>query len=235
MKRILVLGLGKFGSRLCHALQERRSARVYAFDRQEKSIERIAEVVHTAASGDLDDPEALKAFLAQVGQIDAAVVSLGDHINTSILVALQLREAGVPKIVIKAVDPNHRRVLEAIDSGFPGEPRFQVLIPELDAADRLARAVSSDFVSGELPLGPGLSILEVTCPKELSGKPLRDLDLRNRYHLTVIGHRTAPQNGEGPGDLVFATPDTQLPAGGLIMVVGSQEHLEAFEREFGDH
>lgn len=256
MKRILVLGLGKFGTRVCQSLRERRGVRVFAFDLQEKAIERIAEAVHTAASGDLDDPDALKAFLEQIGEVDTAVVSLGDHVNTSILAALQLREAGVPRIVVKAVDSNHRRVLEAIDTGFPGERRFQVLIPELDAADRVARAVASDFVSGELPLGSGLSIMEVTCPKELSRASLRELELRSRYHLTVIGYRTSAaraagaaeteaetevegqgkvdgeSEGEGKGDLVFATPDTQLPEGGLIMVVGKQEDLEAFERKF---
>ncbi|MEO6597337.1 MAG: TrkA family potassium uptake protein [Planctomycetota bacterium] len=233
MKRILILGLGKFGNRVCQALAGRRGVRLFAFDMQERSIERIAASVHTACSGDLDDPEALKAFLAQIGEIDAAILSLGKQVNTSILAALQLRESGVPNILIKAVDLNHKRVLEAIDGGFSGDRRFRVLIPELDAADRLARSVASDFVTGELPLGSGLSIMEVTCPKELSSAPLKSLDLRNRYHITVIGYRVGAALNDDQGDLVFATPETVLPEGGLIMVVGKQEDLEALERKFG--
>ncbi|HEX5053990.1 MAG TPA: TrkA family potassium uptake protein [Planctomycetota bacterium] len=236
MKKILVLGLGKFGNRVCKALAGRRSVRVYAFDVEERTVERLAPTVHTAGAGDLDDPEALKAFLAQVGDIDSAVISLGDNVNTSILAALQLREAGVANIVIKAVDPNHRRVLEAIDAGFPGDRHFQVLLPELDAADRLARTVASDFVTGELPLGSGLAIMEVTCPKELAGVPLKELDLRSRFHLTVIGYRARGESSESSddrGDLKFASPDTALPEGGSIMIVGKQEDLEALERKFG--
>lgn len=233
MKRILVLGLGKFGSRVCQAMAGRRGVRVFAFERQEKAIERIAASVHTAGAGDLDDPDALKDFLREIGDVDVAVISLGDRINTSILAALQLREAGVPQIVIKAVDQNHRRVLEAIDDGFPGDRRFQVLIPELDAADRLARTVASDFVASEVQLGPGVGMMEVRCPKALSGVPLRDLDLRGRHHITVIGYRTSDEDGSGDGDLVFATAETALPEGGWLMVVGRHEDLQALERRFG--
>jgi trk system potassium uptake protein TrkA len=232
MKKILVLGLGKFGSRICQALAERRGVRVFAFDQEDKVIERIAAKVHTAGSGDLDDPDALKAFLAQIGDVDAAVISVGDNVNTSILAALQLREAGVPRIVIKATDTNHRRVLEAIDHGFPGERRFQVLIPELDAADRLARTVASDFVAGELPLGSGLGVMEFTCPAELSSAPLKDLDLRRRLHITVIGYRT-PEGADGEsGEMTLGTPDTVLPEGCLVTVVGRHEDLQALERKF---
>lgn len=233
MKRILVLGLGRFGTQVCKALAGRHGTRVFALDRNDKIIERIAPIVHTAGAGDLDDPEALKAYLTQVGAIDAAIISLGDNVNSSILAALQVREAGVPHIVIKAVDPNHKRVLEAIDHGFAGDKRFEVLIPELDAADRLARAISSDFVAGELPLGSGLAIMEVSCPSEFSGRPLRELDLRNRFHVTVIGYRSKVAEGAEPGELVFATPETSLPEGGLIMIVGKQDSLEALERKFG--
>ncbi len=233
MKRILVLGLGKFGTHVCKALSGRHGVRVYALDRQEKVVERIASLVHTAGAGDLDDPEALKSFLGEVGEVDAAIISLGDHVNSSILAALQVREAGVPHIVIKAVDPNHKRVLEAIDQGFAGDQRFEVLIPELDAAERLARTVSSDFVAGEMSLGSGLAMMEVACPAEFSGAPLRELDLRNRFHLTVIGYRNKVEAGAPPGELVFATPETSLPEGGLIMIVGRQDDLQALERKFG--
>lgn len=233
MKRILVLGLGKFGSRICQVMAGRRGVRVYAFEKQDKAAERIAASVHTVGSGDLDDPEALKSFLSEVGEIDTAVISVGDRVNTSILAALQLREAGVPRIIIKAVDQNHRRVLEAIDDGFPGDRRFQVLIPELDAADRLARSVASDFVAGEVPLGPGVGIMDVRCPKELSGVPLRDLDLRSRFHITVIGYRAPKSDGSSDGDLIFASAETALPEGGWIMIVGKHEDLQALERRFG--
>ncbi|TAH38281.1 MAG: TrkA family potassium uptake protein [Planctomycetota bacterium] len=233
MKTILVLGLGKFGSRVVDVLSKRKGVRIFAFDREDKVIERLAEKVHTAGSGDLNDAEALKSFLNEIGTVHAAVISVGDAVNTSILAALMLREIGVQRIIIKAVDESHRRVLEAIDHGFPGGRHFDVLIPELDAAERTGRLVASSFVANELTLAEGFGMMEVKCPPEWTRRTLRELELRRRYHITVVGYRVPDASNQQAGDLQFATPDTKLPEECLITVVGRREDLEALEQKFG--
>lgn len=233
MKTVLVLGLGKFGSRLVDVLSKRKGVRIFAFDREERLVERIAEKVHTAGTGDLNDPDALKSFLTEVGKIDAAIISVGDAVNTSILAALYLREAGVRRIVIKAVDESHRRVLEAIDHGFQGGPHFEVLIPELDAAERTGRLVASDFVASEFPMAEGFGMMEISCPPEWTKKSLKDLELRRRYHVTVVGYRSPHEGAAAPAGLQFATPETRLPEGCLITVIARREDLSELERRFG--
>lgn len=233
MKTVLVLGLGKFGSRVVDVLSQRRGVRVFAFDREPRLVERVADRVHTAGSGDLNDPDALKSFLTEVGKVDAAVISVGDAANTSILAALLLREMGVRRIIVKAVDQSHRRVLEAIDHGFPGGPHFEVLIPELDAAERTGRLIASDFVASEYPLAEGFGMMEVTCPSEWTKKTLKELELRRRHHVTVVGFRSNGAPNEHPGELQFATPETKLPEGCLLTVVARREDLAELERKYG--
>lgn len=233
MRNVLVLGLGKFGSRVVEVLSQRKGVRVYAFDREKELVDRLADKVHTAGSGNLNDAEALRNFLDEVGEVHAAIISVGDAVNTSILAALLLRERGVPRILIKAVDESHKRVLEAIDHGFPGGRHFEVIIPELDAAERTARGVASDFVLGELPMAEGLGIMEVACPPEFARRTLRELELRRRFRVTVVGFRLPNPASDSAGDLQLATPDSQLPEGSLLTVVGRTADLAALERKFG--
>ncbi len=232
MKSILVLGLGKFGRRVVDGLSRRRGVRVFAFDLQKDLVDRIIEKVHTAGSGDLEEPEILEEFLEETGVPDAAVVSLGENINGSILVFLALLERKVGEILIKATGPSHRRVLEALMRAHPG-PRVQILIPELDAAEHTARVVASDFVATDIQLGEGFGILEVSCPDALCGKSLREIDFRRRFGLTVVGYREPDARSGKPTALKVPTPDTVLPKGSLVMLVGNEENLRALEREFG--
>ncbi|RMH02106.1 MAG: TrkA family potassium uptake protein [Planctomycetota bacterium] len=141
------------------------------------------------------------------------------------MVALRLREAGVSRIVIKAEDRAHRRVLHAIDNGFPGDPAFEVVIPELDSADALALRLSSRRIQKELDLGDGLRIVELTCPPALVGRSLGELQVRQRYRLTLLGWR---RKGE---EFRFADADTVLEEDCLITVIGMVEDVEVFEQE----
>ncbi len=228
MKKILVLGLGKFGHRLVEVLAQNPEVRLIAFDRNNRLVESVTDLVHTAASGNLNDPGTLDAVLAEAGHLDAAVVSLGDAFNTTTLMALHLRQAGVRRIFIKADDPSHGKVLEAIDKGFPGERCFRVLIPELDAAEEVAHRVVSHYILKDVLLAEGFVLAEMLCPEKLAGTSLAQLDLRKRYQLTVIGWR------EAGGQLILASPATPIPPGCTLTVVGSQKDLRAFEKEFGD-
>lgn len=225
MKKILVLGLGKFGHRVLQKLGERGGVRLYAIDRNARLVDSVGELVHTASASNLNDPRALGAFLEEIGPVDVAVVGLGEAIHTVTLTALRLREAGVPRIVIKAEDVEHKQVLEAIDKGFAGAPAFEVVIPELDAADSLSLRLASNHIERNLALGDGFALAEVRTPARLTGASLATLQVRQRYRLTVVGWR------EAGGNLRLAGPETELPPGSLVTILGAAIDVEAFERE----
>ncbi|MBC8328057.1 MAG: TrkA family potassium uptake protein [Planctomycetes bacterium] len=225
MKKILVLGLGRFGHRLVERLAERDGVRLFALDRNARLVDSVGELVHTAASSNLGDPRALGAFLEQIGGVDVAVVGLGDAAHVTTMTALRLREAGVPQIVIKAEDLEHKLVLEAIDKGFPGAAAFDVVIPELDAAEALALRIASRHIEKELSLGDGIRIAELRCPDRLTEASLAELEVRKRYRLTVLAWHAVG------APLELAGPETVLPEGCLITVLGAEEDVIALERE----
>ncbi len=233
MKNVLVLGLGKFGSRIVQELAPRKGVRLFAFDQSEEALRRVVELVHTGASGDLNHPEVLEGFLEEQKRIDVAVISLGRASNPSILAAIQLLDRKVQHIIIKAIDPGHRRVLQAIHSSRRVEGgRFQVLIPEVDAAVRVSRRIGSDFIETEFPMADGYGIMEVNCPVSLAGKSLRELNLRQKYHITVVGHHLPADMSEPGTSMKLATPDERLPQGSLLTILGKDEDLQHFVRKF---
>ncbi|MFQ5750176.1 MAG: TrkA C-terminal domain-containing protein, partial [Planctomycetota bacterium] len=127
----------------------------------------------------------------------------------------------------------HRRVLQAIHSSRRVEGgRFQVLIPEVDAAVRVSRRIGSDFIESEFPMADGYGIMEVNCPGSLAGKTLRELNLRQKFHITVVGHHL-PSEEIGPGNrMELASPDEHLPKGSLLTILGKDEDLQHFVRKF---
>ena len=66
----------------------------------------------------------------------------------------------------------------------------------------------------------GSAIAEVTVPEQLSGQSLRQLDLRNRFNVTVLLMRKPGGSAE-----TVMTPDTLLEKGDQLTVFGSQKSI----------
>ena len=76
----------------------------------------------------------------------------------------------------------------------------------------------------------GSAIAEVTVPESLSGRSLRQLDLRNRHQVTVLLLRR-------PGSTVESTPgpDTRLSKDDQLTVFGKQESIIGlFKEKWGE-
>ena len=120
MKSYAVIGLGRFGSALSRQLCK-LGAEVLALDVRADFVQQISGDVTHAVVGDAQDKEVLKAL--GVRNLDCAVIAIGDNLAASVLIAMNLKELGVPYVVCKAHDETHRKVLEKL-----GVDR--VLIPE---------------------------------------------------------------------------------------------------------
>ena len=101
----------------------------------------------------------------------------------------------------------------------------EVIQPEQDVAERLARRLTMDNIS-DLFEFKGSAIAEVTVPESLSGHSLRQLDLRNRFNVTVLLLRKPGGSSE-----TVMTPDTILEKGDQLTVFGSQKSIIELFRE----
>jgi trk system potassium uptake protein TrkA len=125
-----------------------------------------------AVECDATDEKALRAVSTQ--NVDAAVVSIGENIEASILIVMALKQLGVQQIFAKAVTRTHGKVLENLGVS-------RVIYPERDAGIRLAHSLIAPNVLEYLELVPGYSIVELPAPLPLSGRTLGELQFRTNY------------------------------------------------------
>ena len=176
MQRFVVVGLGHFGGWAARALYA-LGHDVIAIERDPALADRYQGEVTVAVAGDATDKEMLK----QVGasHADAAIVSTGGDLATSILTTLALRDLGVKDIYVKVTSPEAARALDAFGVR-------ETIFPEREVADRLAHRITSKSVLEYVPLAPGLSLQEVAIPDSWLGKSLRALELPQRHGISVV-------------------------------------------------
>jgi trk system potassium uptake protein TrkA len=211
----VVIGLGRFGSNVARALYE-RGEEVLAVDRDPERVQEIRPFSSQAIVADTRDRDVLAQ--AGVTDADAAIVSVGQEMEASILATLYLRELGVKRIVAKALTLDHAKVLRRLGAG-------EVVFPERDMAHRLAERLATPNVFERFAISDGVSAVELSAPEVIVGQTLREADLRARFGVTAVAIRKK-------GGQVIAAPDgsERVEAGDVLVVIGSDAQVGAFER-----
>jgi trk system potassium uptake protein TrkA len=185
MKKFAVIGLGKFGFHVAKALFEDGNE-VIAIDQDRNRIQEIDPYCTEAIVMDATDKERLKALGLE--NMDSVVLSAGSKISNSILVCLHLQEIGVKKILAKALDDDHAKILKKIGA-------TEIIRPQMAMAVRVARGLSTPNILDFIPLAEDYNLLQVDPPRAFIGKTLRDLDLKARYNVFVIAIKElVPEN-----------------------------------------
>jgi len=205
MKTFTVIGLGRFGFALATELYK-LGHEVLAVDSDESIVQAIADRVTHAAAGDASDPAVLKAL--GVRNCDCAIVAAAQDVGKSALITLSLKEMGVPKVVCKAKDATHQRVLERIGAD-------RVIIPEQESGIKLAQGLVRSNVLNFIELSEDYGIVEVDLPAAWCGKTLLELNVRAEYHVNVIAvHQKGLEMTVAPGaQYVFREGDTAVVLG----------------------
>ena len=211
MKRFLVIGLGHFGSWVAQALHA-QGHEVIAVEEQGELVDRHASLVSRGVVGDATDRELLREIGA--GTVDAAVISTGEDLATSILATLALHDMGVRDIFVKVTSPEAARALEAFHVR-------ETIFPEREVAHRLAHRIASQTVLEYLPLSEGYSIQEIAIPDRWLGKTLRELALPQRYGIQVVAVYDVLT------DTMQVVPDAEKPLkdSDLAIVAGRDERV----------
>lgn len=217
-----VIGLGRFGSAMATTLAG-LGHDVVGIDGDEDKVRALADVVSLAIEVDATDEKALRA--AGIQDVDVAVVSIGENLESSLLVVTLLRELGIKHIVAKAVTALHGRILEKL-----GVTR--VVFPEREMAVRIAHSLVVPNVLDYIELSKDFSIVEVPAPQEFVGKTLRDIGLRSRFGLTTIAIRHVTRAGEPASSNIAPGPDDVVQGGDILALLGSNERLGQLDRMF---
>lgn len=204
------MGLGHFGAYALRVLYE-AGKDVIAIDADPDKVRSAAEFAREAVTADATDVQVLKNL--EIGEVDVAIVSLGERLDIITLAALHLKELEVPYIAVKALSEEHGRILKAIGV-------HEVIQPEKDAATRLARRLVRQDVIDYLPLLPGYSIVEMSAPAEFIGRSLRELAIRNKLNVQLIAIQRK--------DKLTIVPRAEdvIQEGDLLVLLGEDRDLD---------
>lgn len=213
-----VIGLGRFGTAMGTTLTD-LGHEVIGVDTDEDRVQAMADTLALAVRLDATDEKALRAV--GIAEVDVAVVSIGENIESSLLVVTLLRELGIKDVAAKAVTALHGRILEKL-----GVTR--VVFPERETAIRLAHSLVIPNVLDYIELSNEFSIIEVPAPGEFFGKTLKEIGLRARFGLTTIAIKrkvgTSLVTNIAPG------PDDVVQEGDTLALLGSNEKLSQLDR-----
>ena len=176
MQRFLVIGLGHFGSWAARSLYA-QGHEVIAVEKRGELVDRYADQVSRGVAGDATERDLLERIGA--ADVDAAVISTGEDLATSILATIALRDLGLDDIYVKVTSREAARAVEAFDVR-------ETIFPEREVADRLAHRLPSETVLDYIPLTEGHSIQEIAIPDRWLGETLRELRLPQRYGVQVV-------------------------------------------------
>jgi trk system potassium uptake protein len=199
---VVVIGLGRFGATIAETLVELHYE-VLGIDSDPRVVEAYSALLTHLVEANATDAQALRQL--GVADFSTAVVAIGD-IEASILTTANLADLSIPHIWSKAITDSHGKILARVGA-------HHVVSPEREMGVRLAHAVTErmiDFVQ----LDDGFALLESRAPEEFVGKTLAQTQVRKRYGLTVVCIK--PQGGS----FTYATPDTVVGDGDILVVAG---------------
>ena len=148
------------------------------------------------------------------GDFRTAVVAIGGDIEASILTTAVLTDLEIPRIVAKAVTDAHGKILERVGA-------HRVVFPERDTGIRVGHSLTGKVLD-YFQLDPGFALVETLAPRELVGKALGEAQVRQRYGITVVCIKPVG------GSFTYATPETVIQDGDVLVVAGETGRAEAF-------
>ncbi len=217
-KAYIVLGLSEFA--YSTAVQLARSGeQVVVVDRNEALIQRIADDVTRAVCADVEDTEVLEELGIQ--DFDVAIIGMARHFDVSVLLVHYLKRIGVPHIIAQV---NSDAAAEAIKVVGATEAVF----PERDSARRIANSLLFPGLLDRIDVAEDSVIVEIATPARFVGKTIKDLDIRRKFHVYVIGiKRCSPKDGKCR-TIVAPPPDTAFTAGDTMLVLGKRKSVNSF-------
>ncbi len=206
---VVVIGLGRFGSALALELA-RRGTEVLAIDNRPKVVQALAGRLTHVITADATDIDALREL--GVDEFYRAVVAIGGDLEASILTTSLLAELEIEEIWAKAVTHQHKRILERIGA-------HHIVLPEHDMGERVAHLVGGRMLD-YMEVDEDFALVKTRPPRELVGVPLGETRLRSKYGVTVVSVKSVGEQ------FTYATPDTVLQYGDVILVAGPIAKVE---------
>ena len=210
MKSILLIGMGRFGRHLCKNLSQLGN-QVMIVDEKEENLEEMLPYVVSAKIGDCTNENVLKSL--GISNFDLCFVCIGTNFQSSLEITSLVKELGGRHVVSKANRDIHAKFL--LRNGAD-----EVIYPDRDIAEKLAVRYSANHVFDYIELTEEYSIYEIPPLPEWTGKTIKELDIRNRYGIHILGTKANGKAKLMPGASYVICQEEHL------MVIGKKEDVD---------
>jgi trk system potassium uptake protein len=215
METYAVIGLGKFGFHVAQGLAQQGMS-VIAVDLDEEQVREINEFVQDAVILDSTDMRALRE--AGIGNVDVAVVSIGENIEASILTVMALKELGVETVVAKAITMVHGQILSKLGAA-------KVIYPEMESAKKIVKKMVKNMHYETIDLSITMKIAKLTVPSFWVGISILSPIFEGEFEVKPIAYKH-----QGIWYTSFEKDDI-LEKGDILVVLGNSSHIEALSKK----
>lgn len=223
--KYIIVGLGSFGASLAQKLTEEGNEVIGIDTRMEKVDAYKEKISHTIA---MDATDEFTVSGLPLKDTDIVVIGIGEDQGANIMATALFKNFQVKKLISRAINPLHEKILEAIGVD-------EIVHPEEESAERWAKKLCLRNVIDSFELSEEYSIIEANVPPECYGKTIVEVGFRNKYNLlvltkirksevkSVVGHVRTEIVVQG-----VATPDMVLRESDILVLYGSNKDLQRF-------
>ncbi|MCB9202047.1 MAG: TrkA family potassium uptake protein [Flavobacteriales bacterium] len=227
--KIIIIGLGNFGSHLGQALMK-DGHEVIGVDNNMQRVEQVQdEFTHTVAIS-----TTIETNLAHLPLEDAdlIIITIGEDVGASITTTALIKKNYTGRIIARAITPVHETVLEAMKI-------TEIVKPEKEFAQEFANRILLTGAVKSMDLPGEFEIVEIAIPKAIVGMTLTELDIKNKYdaHIVTVVKQIVKENyfgnktfkhkvhGVMRSTYVFEEDD-------LLLVFGRNKNIANFIKDF---
>ena len=215
MKSVGIIGLGLYGRAVLETLIENGGFSVSAYDNNMDKLTSIAHLCTDTKCVDASTEEGMDSI--PVEMFDCIVIGIGTDIKASLFATMMCRERGVKRIVSKATDRKHARLLSLSGADL-------VISPEVESGKLLAKAIqcNSNDVVELFTSGGNVEIAAINVPREWIGKTIIQVDVRKRFDVNFIAMR------DRGGLLSLVDTQAPLKEGETLVAIAQRSEMERF-------
>ncbi len=208
MAEFAIIGLGRFGRAVAAGLVAERQG-VLAIDVDPARLAQVAEMVDSTVVADTTDDEALAAL--QLDLVDCVVVAIGSRATeASLLTTALLAQQRGPRVVVRAFDERHARLLLALGA-------HEVINPEHEIGRWLALRLAHPAVRDRIGEGAA-TVVELVAPEAFAGRTVAQIGFEGRgVHVLAVLRDS--------GALTRIEPSFAVESGDRLVLLGADEAL----------
>lgn len=219
-----VIGIGQFGKAIAKAISA-KGYEVMAIDNDPEIIDEIGDDVAYAVALDATDKRALLGQSIQ--DYDAVVVAIGSDFEKRLLCASILLDLNVKRIITRANGEAQRIILEKMGI-------TEILSPEEEVGIIVAERMLNPSIVSYLQLPDNHKVVELMSPKNCINKTFGEIDLRDKYKLSLITVkeelRSMVEGKEVVEHHIIGVPDSKqtLQASDRLVIFGHSRDIDRF-------